>query len=213
MNLCLICDDHSLVREAIAATIRRKWPEVEILQAPDFPTAWALAERAPDLCLVDLSMPGADGRTGVAGILAAAPAARLLVVTGLDDDQLMLDLLDSGVAGFAPKSLETGILAAAIDLVLAGGRYLPARLTALAAAEPRTERRAPAPTAFARDPLTPRQRDVLRLMAEGQSNKEIARALDLSPATIKTHVAQIIAAVGAVNRTEAAARARVLGLI
>lgn len=213
MRTCLICDDHSLIRDAMTATIRRKWPTVDILEAADFPTAWALAARAPDLCLVDLNMPGADGRTGVAGILAAAPATRLLVVTGVEDDQLMLDLLDDGVAGFAPKSLDSGILAAAIELVLAGGRYLPDRLAALSAAGSRAAPQPPARAGLPRDLLTSRQLDVLRMMAEGLTNKEIARRLELSPATIKTHVAQIIAAVGATNRTEAAARARALSLI
>lgn len=213
MNLCLICDDHSLIRDAMAAAIGRKWPAAEILQAADFPTAWALAARGPDLCLVDLGMPGAGGREGVARILAAAPDARVLVVTGGDDDRLMLDLLSDGVAGFASKSLDTEVLAAAIDLVLAGGRYLPPRLAELLVSGPQARTPAPRRDGPAREPLTPRQLDVLRLMAEGQSNKDIARALDLSPATIKTHVAQIIATVGAANRTEASARARALGLL
>ena len=101
---------------------------------------------------------------------------------------------------------------AAIDLVLAGGRYMPPRVAELAAqmqggASPATESRTPKPA------VTARQADVLRLVADGYSNKEIARALDLSPATVKTHVAQTIAAIGATNRTEAAIRARALGLI
>lgn len=215
MRTCLICDDHGLIREAIAATIRRRWPTVEVLQAADFPTAWAMAARGPDLCLVDLDMPGADSRAGVAGILSAAPETRLLVVTGLDDDQLMLDLLDNGVAGFAPKSLDTEVLAAAIELVMAGGRYLPARLADLATGGARSRSAAPATgrESPGRGRLTPRQREVLRMMAEGLSNKEIARNLSLSPATVKTHVAQIIAAVDAANRTEASVKGRALGLI
>lgn len=215
MRTCLICDDHALVRDALAATIRRRWPSAEILQAADFPTAWALAGRLPDLCLADLDMPGADARAGIAGILAVAPETRLLVITGLADDRLMLDLLAAGVAGFASKALDADIIAAAIGLVLAGGRYLPPRLAEMAAGgvippPPSTPGVRAAP---AKDPLTPRQRDVLRLMADGLSNKDIARRLDLSPATVKTHVAHLIAIIGAANRTEASALARGRGLI
>jgi DNA-binding NarL/FixJ family response regulator len=207
MRLCLICDDHALVRDAVAGLVRRRWPEAEILQAADFPTAWALAARGAGLCIVDLNMPGAPPLEGVGGVMAAAPDARLLVLTGQDDDALMLDLLRLGVAGFASKTLEPAVLAAAIELVAAGGRYLPPRLAELGPLAP-----APARTA-AKSPLTERQLSVLRLMARGQANKQIARELELSPATVKTHVATLIAVLGASNRTEAVARARTQGLV
>ncbi len=212
MRTCLICDDHGLIRDAVAGLVRRKWPFARILQAPDFPTAWWLAAQGPDLCLVDLDMPGAGSLEGVAGIMAAAPETRLLVVSGLDDDDLLLDLLAAGVAGFAPKASSVEVLGAAMELVLAGGRYLPPRLAELAARNGRPGAAPPAARlAAAREPLTARQLEVLKLMAAGQSNKDIARALGLSPATVKTHVAQIIGIIGAANRTEAAARARTLG--
>ncbi len=210
MRLCLICDDHALVRDAVTALVRRRWPDAEILQAADFPSAWQLAARGPELCLVDLTMPGAAPLEGVSGVVAAAPETRLLVLTGQDDDALMLDLLRLGVAGFASKTLAPAVLAAAIELVVAGGRYLPPRLAELAPAASV----APAPPkAWATPAVTDRQLMVLRLLAQGLSNKQIARDLDLSPATVKTHVATLIAIVGATNRTEAAARARALGLL
>lgn len=207
MRLCLICDDHALVRDAVAGLVRRRWPEAEVLQAADFPTAWALAARSPELCIADLAMPGAEPVAGIAGIMEAAPDTRLLVLTGQDDDGLMLDLLRLGVAGFASKTLEPAVLAAAIELVAAGGRYLPPRLAELGPLAP-----AP-PRTTARAALTERQLSVLRLMAEGQANKQIARELELSPATVKTHVATLIAVLGATNRTEAVARARAQGLV
>lgn len=210
MRLCLISDDHALVREAVAGLVRRRWPEAEVVQAGDFVTAWGLARRGPDLCIVDLAMPGASPLEGVAGVMAAAPDARLLVLTGTEDDGLMLDLLRLGVAGFASKTLEPAVLAAAIELVAAGGRYLPPRLAdlgPLARTAPAAAPRGEAPS------LTDRQLSVLRLLADGQSNKDIARRLDLSPATVKTHVATLIAVLGAANRTEAAAKARAAGLV
>lgn len=92
-------------------------------------------------------------------------------------------------------------------VVARGGRYLPAHVRTVPAARPATS--APAPRA----PLTDRQRAVLRLIAEGQSNKEIARALSIGPETVKTHVSQIFAELGAVNRADACVRAKSLGLI
>lgn len=213
MQSCLICDDHALVREALAGAVARRWPMTTIAQAGSFPEAWARAEEhAHDLCLADLAMPGASEREGIAGLRRAAPAMPVLVITGSHDDRLLLDLIGDGVAGFVPKTSGTDIIMAAIDLVLAGGRYMPPRVAELAAqmqggASPAAESRTQKPA------VTARQADVLRLVADGYSNKEIARALDLSPATVKTHVAQTIAAIGATNRTEAAIRARALGLI
>lgn len=212
MRNCLICDDHQLVREALAGAVARRWPEATILQAESFPEAWEKAAGGTDLCLADLAMPGADAREGIAGLRRAAPAMPVLVITGSHDDRMLLDLIGDGVAGFVPKTSGTEIILAAIELVLAGGRYMPPRVAELAAQtqagiDPPAGTRAPKPA------VTIRQADVLRLVAEGYSNKEIARALELSPATVKTHVAQAIAAIGAANRTDAAMRATALGLI
>ena len=212
MRLCLICDDHVLVREAVAGLIRRRWPESEVLQAGDFGEARMFAARGPDLAIVDLAMPGASPLEGVASLMGVAPELRLLVLTGQGDDDLMLGLLRLGVAGFASKTLSPEVLSAAIELVAAGGRYLPPRLAELGP----VARSPPPPTVprgERRPLLTERQLSVLRLMAEGRANKEIARVLELSPATVKTHVATLIAVLSAGNRTEAVARARSAGLI
>ena len=213
MQSCLICDDHALVREALAGAVARRWPMTTIAQAGSFPEAWARAEEhARDLCLADLAMPGASEREGIAGLRRAAPTMPVLVITGSHDDRLLLDLIGDGVAGFVPKTSGTDIIMAAIDLVLAGGRYMPPRVAELAAqmqggTSPSAESRTPKPA------VTARQADVLRLVADGYSNKEIARALDLAPSTVKSHVSQIFARLGAVNRTDALARTQGLNLL
>jgi DNA-binding NarL/FixJ family response regulator len=208
MKDCLICDDHELMREALGATMRGRWPNVEINKASDFNEAWSLAASGPDVCLVDLIMPGADPIDGVRGIFDAAPRSLVIVVTGTDEDRVLLDLLDAGVHGFLQKTSSTEVILAAVDLALAGGRYLPPRVAELAI------KRRPVENLIMSIPaITDRQRDVLLLISEGRSNKEIARALDLSPATVKTHVANIISSIGANNRTEAAVKARAIGLI
>lgn len=211
MRSCLICDDHQLVREALAGAVARRWPHATIAQAGNFPEAWDKAVAAPDLCLADLTMPGAEERTGIAELRRVAPTMPVLVITGSHDDRLLLDLIADGVAGFVPKTSGTEIILAAIELVLAGGRYMPPRVAELAAGA-QADGQVPA-ARMIRPVVTARQADVLRLVALGYSNKEIARDLYLSPATVKTHVAQALAAIGAANRTDAAMRARALGLI
>ena len=198
-----------------------KWPEAQIIEAGDFPSAWIKAQTQPDLCIADLVMPGASPLEGIQGIMSAAPKTPILIVTGTEDDNLLLTLLRSGVSGFAPKSASGAIIEAAINLILAGGRYLPPRLADIAAARidaqfqaPRNQTMAsnqdtaPDGTIFAQGhsqhhvshgaagqttlldltSLTSRQVDVLRLVSDGHSNKEIARLLGVAPSTVKTHL-------------------------
>ena len=213
MNACLICDDHALVREALAGTVRLGWPKASVTTANDFPAAWAAAP-GHDCCIADLMMPGADPMAGIAGLRRAAPDMAILVVTGTENDGLLLELLDLGIAGFAPKTASGAIIEAALRLIDVGGRYLPQRLVDIAASRFSQRVPAPAPRLQTGDGvLSERQLAVLRLAASGRSNKEIALALGLSPATIKTHLANVQAILGARNRMEAAGRARALGLL
>ena len=209
MKTCLICDDHAMMREALEGAVAIGWPDAVVTQAVDYPTAWSAAMAGPDLIISDLVMPGASPFEGVRRLREAAPDTPILVVTGNEEDEVLLALFRLGIAGFAPKTSKSAIIEAAIRLVLAGGRYLPPRIVELAAGA------APAPASpvarYGR--LTERQVDVLKLIALGQSNKEIARDLDLSPATIKAHAAAAMAALGAANRTEAVMKAREMGLI
>lgn len=205
MESCLIADDHAMVRDALVLSVAARWPTATIWEAADYPSAWAFAEQQPTLCLIDLGMAGAAPRDGVAEIMRRAPDTRVLIVTGTQDDPLMLALLDDGVAGFISKSANIAVITAAIDLVMAGGRYLPSRLAELAATGP--------VAAKPQQRLSPRQLAVLRLIGDGETNKDIARELAISPATVKVHIAQAMAALGAVNRTDAAMKARDLGVI
>lgn len=206
-NRILICDDHPMVRQSLGSTMRGLWPDAEQLEAGDFPTAWAMAERTPDLILADLGMPGAAPIAGVRELLARAPDARCLVVTGSDEDATAAELAAIGVAGLVRKTASSAVIEAAAALVARGGRYMPAHI--IARAVPRSEPAAP----VARAALTDRQRDVLRLMAEGHSNKSIGRLLSIAPDTVKTHVSQIFAELGAINRADACMKARSLGLV
>jgi DNA-binding NarL/FixJ family response regulator len=210
MQTCLICDDHALVREAMVGTVSSAWPSVVITEAGDFPSAWAKARWQPDVCIADLVMPGAEPFDGIVGIMKAAPTTRILVFTGTQDDTLLLDLLRLGVAGFAPKSASGAVLQAALALILAGGRYLPPRLADIAAAQAHITRGVTPPVTGL---LTARQIDVLKLVSQGQSNKEIARELGMAPTTVKTHIEHMLQTLGVSNRTEASVKARQIGIL
>jgi len=198
-----------MMRAALAGAIEVGWPGTTVIQAGDFPTAWAAAARGADLILSDLVMPGAAPYEGVLGIMRAAPAAPILVITGNEEPDLLLALFDLGIAGFAPKTSKSAVIEAAVRLVLAGGRYLPPQVLDLVG----SRSGGPAGRAPAAVHLTTRQAEIVQRMAAGLSNKEIARELDLSPATVKVHAAAAFASLGAANRTEAVMKARAAGLI
>jgi two-component system, NarL family, nitrate/nitrite response regulator NarL len=204
LNSFLICDDHALVREAVAGTLLGCWPESAITEAGDFKAAWSLADQGHDLCICDLMMPGAEPLEGVARIKQLAPDMPVLILTGTQDDALMLRLLELGVNGFVQKDVGGKVMLAAIHLIAAGERHVPSRLlTMMAPASPPTEQLR----------LTDQQRKVVALVAQGQSNKAIALALGVAPSTIKTHLEQAMRQLGATSRYEAANLARAGGLI
>lgn len=209
----IVCDDHPLVRRALAL-VMSEFAGPHVATAADFAEAWALAESIDDveICVVDLHMPGMTPGEGLAGLKERAPDAKIVVVTGSDCDDEMIEALDLGVHGYVPKTVELGVVEAAIKLVMAGGCYLPERVADLARRRPAE---APARTAVEAPygKLSQRHLDVLDQLERGRSNKDIARLLGLSPATVKTHLAHIFAVLGASNRTEAALQARARNLL
>ena len=205
----LIADDHPMVRDALARTVRELDARAEVQQAGDFDSLLRLAVGNAgdpvDLALLDLNMPGMNGIDGLRRLREQLPTLPVVVASGQDDAQTIRAVLGAGAAGFIPKSERAEVLLSALRLVLAGGVYVPARL--LDAPPPG----AASPAAGAAL-LTPRQRDVLRALSRGQPNKLIARELGLTEGTEKIHIAAILRALQARNRTEAVVLARELGL-
>lgn len=197
----LVADDHPIVAEAVATLIGRRFPDARVRVAVDFASATAaVADLAPGLVLIDADMPDAPPCDGVASVIKAAPATRLIVISGIRDNELVERLFAAGAAGFLPKMVPPAVMLAAVDLVLAGGRYQP---TPVEARVPKVSRGAASLPA-----LTGRLDDVARLLGDGMTNKEIARALGISPETAKTYVSQLLSVLGATNRTQAAMKAR-----
>jgi two-component system, NarL family, nitrate/nitrite response regulator NarL len=137
MKSCLICEDHDMMRGALSGCVSVAWPDILVLEAKDFRNAWLMAkEQSPDLILCDLVMPGAKPREGISGLMAAAPGIPVIVVTGVEQDDLLIELLEMGIAGFIPKTSTSEVIELAIRLVLAGERYVPQRVIELASIDP-----------------------------------------------------------------------------
>jgi DNA-binding NarL/FixJ family response regulator len=209
--LCLVCDDHSLVCEALSETLKRLIPDVQILLARDYPSAWLHAEVMPDLCICDLMMPGADPLVGIRQLQVIEPSMKIIVLTAMDDDDLMWSLLQSGICAFVGKAESGRILQSVIHLVLAGGRYLPDRLLHLFEKKGGGKIEAREPNASIS--VTPQQSRVLELISKGQTNKEMARTLRVAPSTVKFHIDILLRRFEARNRTEILSKAIDAGLL
>lgn len=208
----LVCDDHAIFREGVMVTLRELGNDVELLEAADGDAAFALARehRDLDLVLLDLQMPGTDGWTGLSRLRSACPTLPVVILSASEDPHDARRAIDEGAAGFIPKSTRGPVLRAALSLVLSGGLYLPPHALEPAPAPVRPPRSGPTPRGV--DTLTPKQLEVLRLMARGLTNAEIGDVLGVALGTVKSHVAAIFQALDVSNRTEAALVMRHLGL-
>lgn len=211
----LIVDDHALVAGALTLLLEDRDPEADVHTAATADAALELVDREgdADLLLLDLSLPGVTGTELMEEIVRRQPMLKILVVSGLADQESIMRVLQLGAAGFVPKSLDTELLSSAIDFVLKGGVYIPSKLLTESQKDgffTRTAARLKTPEA-APPHLTDRQLDVLAQLAKGAPIKRICRELDLSEGTVKTHVAAIYRSFGASNRTEALIAARRAG--
>ncbi|WP_410097533.1 response regulator [Sutterella wadsworthensis] len=211
----LIVDDHALVAGALTLLLEDRDPEADVHTATTADAALELVDREgdADLLILDLSLPGVTGTELMEEIARRQPMLKILVVSGLADQESIMRVLQLGAAGFVPKSLDTELLSSAIDFVLKGGVYIPSKLLTESQKDgffTRTAARLKAPES-APPHLTDRQLDVLAQLAKGAPIKRICRELDLSEGTVKTHVAAIYRSFGASNRTEALIAARRAG--
>ncbi|WP_374419393.1 LuxR C-terminal-related transcriptional regulator [Novosphingobium arvoryzae] len=211
----LICDDHPIVAAALGMTLETAF-DAQVHIALNCAQALEQIRQIDrlDLLMLDLHIPGEEARGNLAAARAACPDTPIVVFSGSDDAHNLRLALEMDVAGFLPKSSPPEVVEAALRLVLAGGRYLPDAVRLLALAEPAPVRVVTTNGAGAAPAtLTVRQRHVLQLLAQGSPNKQIARELGISPATVKAHVAQVLAVLGAGNRTEAVMVAHQRGLL
>ena len=214
----LVADDHALMRAGIAATLRELDPQAQIAETADAAGTLAALEKCGgcDLALLDLYMPGAGGFELLGKLCDGYPDCRVFVISASESVSDMRRALDRGAAGYIPKSCERPLIRSAIELVLSGGIYIPAQMlgaltgngSRAACGAPPIARETDLPTCSSA--LTDRQLDVLHLLTEGRSNKEMARQLGITESTVKVHLTAIFRFLGVSNRTQAvlAARAR-----
>jgi DNA-binding NarL/FixJ family response regulator len=210
----LVVDDHPLIQEAVSMVVRRIEPQAEIAVAGDCERGLDLAANGaePDLVLLDLSLPGLSGIPALKLWRARFPGVPVAILSAAIDQPTVLAAIGAGAAGFIPKSSTNEVMASALRLVLAGGKYLPPEVLV-----PSARRQAPpvrqATTLSAETlGLTGRQIDVLRLIAKGASNKVICRELGLAERTVKAHVTAVLRALKVSSRTQAAIEAAKLGM-
>ena len=217
----LLADDHALIRSGLKSELRELDAAVDFVEAWDAASLREMLERHPDadLALVDLTMPGMQGASTIEALRRDCPAVPLIVLSAVDGVAEVRAVLRAGASGFIPKAAMSKVMLQAIRLVLAGGQYLPPQLMQALdgdvaqthGAEPavaRTSAPARAAGAGRLDMLSPRQREVFALLAQGLSNKSIARELDVTEGTVKSHVATIFDVLNVHNRVSAVAEAR-----
>lgn len=202
----LLADDHALFRAGLRHLLTDFGDRLRIEEAHDYDkTAARLSELDDlDLLLLDLNMPGMRGISAVEELCALAPDVPIIVISVRETPEDVRKAIDAGAMGYIPKSSTPEVMMSALQLVLSGGIYLPPHLLQEVPAghTPAAENGSDeSDDQLAR--LTPRQRDVLRLLAQGQSNKQIAEVLGLAPGTVKIHISRILRAFKVQNRTQA----------
>jgi len=207
MTTVLIVDDHPIFRDGLAGLLATL-PGIELTGTAGTAeeALTALAQNAPDVVLMDINLPGASGVEATRQATQIAPATAVLVVTMVDDDDSVFAALAAGARGYVLKGASGDEIAAALRTVAAGGAVFGAGIaTRLLATAP-----APHPgTALPpHDELTAREREVLSLLADGASNRHIARSLGVSLKTVQNHVSRILDKLQAADRTQAVLRAR-----
>lgn len=205
----LIADDHPVVRDGLVAVLGTQPDFVVVGEASSGSEMIEQALRlTPDVILLDLEMPGMDGVQALRELRVRQPDARVLAFTAFDTDERIVGAIRAGALGYLLKGAPRDELFNAIRVVSQGGSLLQPVVQSRLMDHLREERdRTPV------EALTPREEQVLRLMAEGKTNKEIAAALSITERTVKFHVGAIFGKLGATNRTEAVRLAAQRGLV
>jgi len=217
----IIADDHALLRSGIRSMLHGE-PGLEVVaEAADGQEALELCRRlVPDLVLMDVRMPRMDGLAATRAIKEEFPKTSVVMVTMQEDPDYLFEAVIAGAAGYVLKGATPEQLTDAVRQVLDGEFLFNQKLTidllrSMAGRErfPTSPPGAAPSEEYVSEPLTDRETEILRLLAQGQTNPQIARELVVSPGTVKNHVRHIIAKLGVSDRTQAAVRAMELGLL
>lgn len=195
----LLVDDHPLFAEALSTLVERSFPESSVTTSTTLADAESRLESDTfDLILLDVQLPGTKGLDGVHHMLDHYPSIPVIVVSGAAKGSDVAQVIEWGARGFLPKTLPSRALASAIETVANGGTYLPADLLSQMLQHEKAQDDAHLTN------LSPRETQILGLLAQGQSNKEIAREIGLQEITVKVHLSSIYRKLDVRNRVEAA---------
>jgi DNA-binding NarL/FixJ family response regulator len=210
----VVADDHEVVRGGFAGLLATQ-PDITVVgtAADGAEAVRVCAATAPDVVLMDVRMPGVDGIEATR-LLTASPAhPRVLILTTFDLDEYVYDAIRAGASGFLLKDVRAESLFDAVRVVAAGEALLAPTVTRRLISEFALQHRPAAPDPAALSALTPRETQVLRLVAEGLSNPEIAARLVVTEETVKTHVSRMLTKLGLRDRTQAVVAAYETGLV
>ena len=197
----LLVDDHAVVRMGLR-TFFELQDDIEVVgEAGDGSEGVALARRLkPDVVLMDLMMPNMDGLTAIARIKSEMPETEIVAVTSFIEEEKVTAALEAGASGYLLKDAEAEEVASAVRAAFAGEVHLDPAVARLLAQRLRTRKTEADPV----EPLTDRERDVIRLLGQGMSNKDIGAALFITERTARTYVSNILGKLGLASRTQAA---------
>lgn len=216
----LIADDHELFLKGLELILYDFNPEVELVVAKNYTDIFGIIEKQKDfnLILTDLAMPGAHWLEAIQKIHEECPETPIIILSAVFDPEIVQKTIGLGAAGYIPKTSSNAVIISAVNLVLSGGVYIPAELLQGTSQNEfdilkQLEKQNASPNAKAEKKLSPRQISVLKLIAAGKSNKQIAWELGLTEGTVKLHVTAILKILDVYNRTGAVAAANNLGLL
>src|SRR5215210_6228265 len=201
---CLVADDHPAVVEAVADVLAESGIEIAGRARDGREAVQRIEALKPQVALLDLRMPGLSGIEVARQLSRSTPETAVILYTAFGDRALLIEAMDAGARGFVLKEAPLAEVVRAVELVAAGRTYVDPVLAGVLSSSAATEKMTK---------LTQRERDVLRLLADGNSNEEIGKALFISPETVRTHVRKAMTKLDADTRTQAVATALRMSLI
>ncbi len=212
----LLIDDHKLVRDALIAFLEHVRPDMEVEESGTLQEALALLSESSgiELVLLDLSMPDTKGLEGLDILRTRYPEIPIVVLSATSDTETILEAIKQGAVGYIPKNLSGRVMVRAVELVLAGERFIPSKVVdeesnASGGSDAGLHEDTGLEKMFAQ--LTPRQRQVLELLILGKANKEISNALGIKEITVGYHLKGLFQKFGVANRTQVVATALQMG--
>ncbi|MBR1915046.1 MAG: response regulator transcription factor [Alphaproteobacteria bacterium] len=202
----LIADDHALFRDNLALYITEKKKDIVVMQVSDFSQALKLLEKEAgiDMIILDIDMTGLPAEKCIEKLHGVAENLKIVAISGSEDVMQIKKIINTGLFGYIPRCTDLQALKSAFDTILEGKVYIPKALE---------DGRSESASKLNGKSLTTRQAEVLNLIAEGKSNKQIAYEMNVSEATVKLHINALLRSLKVTNRTQAVITAQKIGLI